>query len=330
VEIEIESDITWRALTTTDVPAVGELCAAAEAVDDEGGIYGAANLAEELNSPAVEPGLGAFGAFTPRGRLIAFAVVSAGFVADPVHRIRLRTCVHPAWRGHGVGAELTERSVALAQRISELRFPGAPAVLERSAYERLTDLIVHLEKRGFTEQHGNFVMKRPIDPADGATAPAPPKGLEPVGYTPELAEEFRATHNEAFVPDHPGSTVVTPEAWAALTERNSFRNDLSFGLRDTADGRLVGYVLSTCSAAGADVAARPNVHLNLVGTRREYRGRGVASTLIGTAVHAAASQGFASASIGVRTNNPTGARAVYEHAGFVLLRTFITYAKTLD
>jgi GNAT superfamily N-acetyltransferase len=337
VEIDTETDITWRPLTAADAPAAAELCAAAETVDDEGGFYRTEEITQELDSPAVEPGLGAFGAFTPRGRLIAFAFVFARTEADPAHRMHLWTVVHPAWRGHGVGAELTERSLAVARKISDLRFPGAPATLDRAVYERLTDLIAHLEKRGFAVQHYTCFMERPIDPAaDAKAAPTPPEGFELVGYKPDLAEEFRSTHNEAFVPDHPGSTVMTPEAWAGLTETSNFRNDLSFGLRDTADGRLVGYVLSvhrpahTDADTDTDTAGRRDVLLDYIGTRPEYRGRGVASTLIAAVVQAAAAQGFTSASLGVRSNNPNGARAVYEHAGFAPRRTFISYVKSLD
>jgi ribosomal protein S18 acetylase RimI-like enzyme len=334
VEIDIESDITWRALTGADAPAVAELCVAAETADDEGGVYGAAEIAEELASPAVEPGLGAFGAFTPRGRLIAFAFVFARTEADPTHRLHLWTNIHPAWRGHGVGAELTERSVANARKISELRFPGAPAVLDRVVYERLTDVAAHFEKRGFAVQHYSIFMERPIGPADAAAAPAPPQGFRLVGYAPELAEEFLSLHNEAFVPDHPGTTVMTREAWAALTETSSFRRDLSFGLRDTSDGRLVGYVLSLFHSADTSTetgtGGRRDAHIDYVGTRREYRGHGVASALIAAVMHAAAGQDFTSASLSVRANNPTGARDVYERAGFAPRRTYLSYAKTLD
>jgi ribosomal protein S18 acetylase RimI-like enzyme len=330
VEIDIDNDIIWRPLTVADAPAAAELCAAAEAVDDEGETYGAADIAEELNAPRVEPGRGAFGAFTPGGRLVAFAFVFARTAADPVHQMHLWSVVAPQWRGFGIGTELTERALDAARDISSLRFPGAPAVLQRSVYEPLTDLAAHLEKRGFTVQHYEIGMERMIGPDEAATAPTPPEGFELVGYTPELAEEVRLTHNEAFVPDHPGSTPMTAETFAAQTGSASFRADLSFILRHAADGRLAGYVLSLCYPAATEATGRSDVYLDYIGTRREYRGRGVAGTVIAAAVHAAAGQGFGSASLAVRADNPSGALSVYEKAGFSTRRTFVSYVKTVD
>jgi ribosomal protein S18 acetylase RimI-like enzyme len=237
--------------------------------------------------------------------------------------------VHPQWRGRGVGAQLTERSLTAARQISELRFPGAPTVLQRAAYDRLTDLIEHLEKHGFTPNHYQNMMKRSIMPEDAATAPMAPDGLTLIGFTPELSEQLRLTHNVALVPDHPGSTPATHEFWASLTGSVAFRADLTFALRDEATGTLAGYIISRHFQADTEATGKKDVYLNTIGTRREYRRRGVASTLIAAVMHAAATQGFDTASLEVRSDNRTGALGVYERAGFTLRRRFINYARAL-
>ncbi len=324
-----EDELTWRPLADADVPAVAALGVAAEAADDEGESWGAEDIAEEMNGPGVDRAHGAFGAFTADGLPVAVALVFARTAADPVHEMFAWNAVHPRWRGRGVGAQLTERSLAAARIINELRFPGASAVLQRSAYEPRTDLIEHLERHGFKARQFDFMMERPIRPEDGATEPRVPDGYALFAFSEALSEEFRTTHNAAFVPDHPGSTPQTPEYWRAMITSDSSRADLSFGVRHEATGELAGYVLGRYYEADTAATGRRDAHLAYIGTRREHRGRGVASAVIGAVLHAAANQGFDTASLGVRADNPSGALGVYERAGFTVRRRFINYAHTL-
>ncbi|MGH6656623.1 MAG: GNAT family N-acetyltransferase [Actinocrinis sp.] len=325
-----EDELAWRPLTDADVPAVADLMVAAETVDDEGESWGAEDLAEELAGPGIDRRHGAFGAFTRDGRPVAMTLIWARTAADPVHEMFTWAVLHPRWRGRGIGADLTERGVAAAAKISALRFPGAPAVLQRDAYERRTDLLEHLERHGFTARHYDIAMERRIDPEDAGAEPAPPKGYGLARFTAEVAEEFRTIHNVAFVLDHPGSTVQTPEYWAARVGSESFRADLTFGLREQATGELAGYVLSRYYEADTAATGRRDVYLDYIGTGREHRGRGVASALIATVVHTAARQGFDSASLSMRSDNPSGALGVYERAGFALRRRFVSYARDLS
>jgi mycothiol synthase len=58
--------------------------------------------------------------------------------------------------------------------------------------------------------------------------------------------------------------------------------------------------------------------VNTVGTRRGWRGKGVASWLLTDALRriAAADDGFERAILGVDSENPTGALRVYRRLGF--------------
>ena len=155
------------------------------------------------------------------------------------------------------------------------------------------------------------------------------RGVVPTTLDAEVAEEFRVTHNEAFVPDHPGSTFVPPEVFAERTGGVAFRADLTFGLRHDDSGALAGYVLCYSYDADTQATGLRDVYINYLCTRREFRGRGLAGALIGTVVHEAAGQGFDTVSLGVLADNPTGALSVYRRTGFEPRRTFITYTKPL-
>lgn len=316
----------WRPLTLDDAEAAAGLQAAAEAVDDMGESYSPQDFREELSASGVDLERGTVGAFAD-GQMVALGVLLARTAADPVHEMHLWGVVHPEFRGRGLGTWLLEWAQQSAPEISRLRFPGAPLDLRAPVHEKLPDHGALLESFGYQADHYDFGMLRRITPRDARDEPALPEGFALVEFGPDVAEEFRLAHNEGFVPDHPGSTVATPDVFAERTGSSSFRADLSFGLRDPASGTLGGYVL--CYYYEADTASTGlrDLHFNYIGTRREFRGRGVAGALIATAVHAAAKQGFDTASLGVLAKNPTGALRLYRRLGFEVRRTFVTYIK---
>ena len=74
-----------------------------------------------------------------------------------------------------------------------------------------------------------------------------------------------------------------------------------------------------CAAYPQDWATVPvEAWINTVGTRRAWRGKGVASWLMAESLRriAAADDGFERAILGVDAENPTGALRVYRRLGF--------------
>ncbi|WP_169739919.1 GNAT family N-acetyltransferase [Actinospica robiniae] len=320
--------LLWRVLTVEDAGAAAELRKAGEAVDDMGESYSAQDFIDDLSSSGIDAERGIVGAFAD-GRLVASCLVHARTAADPVHEMFLWGVVHPEFRGRGIGAELLAWADKAAPEISELRFPGAPVKLQAPAFDKMADHRALLEAHGYRAEHYDFGMLRRISADEAEQAPARPAGFTVVPFGSDVAEEFRITHNEAFVPDHPGSTFVPPEVFAERTGTESFRPELTFGLRDTESGTLAGYILCYYYDADTEATGLHDVYINYIGTRREFRGRGVAGALIGTVVHAAAGLGYDTASLGVLAENPTGALGIYQRLGFEVQRTFITYAKAL-
>jgi ribosomal protein S18 acetylase RimI-like enzyme len=69
--------------------------------------------------------------------------------------------------------------------------------------------------------------------------------------------------------------------------------------------------------------------LDGVATRRPWRRRGLASALIARSLAVLRERGMEIASLGVDTENPTGALRIYERFGFRPHRTWIFYRKSI-
>ena len=312
----------WRALTRDDANELAELNSAAERVDDEGESRDADEFAEDFDGSSVDSVDGSRGAFVD-GRLVAATILYGRTEANPAHRIFVWGTVHPEFRGRGIGRALIEWATVAGARITERRFPGAPGLLQFSVYDQSAAELALLKACGATEFRHDLRMKMSLAGHGGKTRI--PDGFTLFNYEEALSEEFRETHNIAFVPDHPGSTLQTVESWPRVAGESSpsFRSDLSFGLRDEATGLIAGYLFCRYHEAETEATGRRDLHINYVGTRREFRGRGVASTLIHAAADRAADQGFDTASLNVVADNPTGAVRVYQRLGFTVRREFI-------
>jgi mycothiol synthase len=322
-------DLAWRPLTEDDAAAAAATTMAAEVVDDLGESYSAEDFAEVLTRSSVDRERGSVGVFAADGRLAAFGLLYARTAADPVHEMHFWGIVRPDFRRRGIGAGVTERMLAAAPVISQARFPGAPVAVTAIALDRAAGPIALLESAGFEADHYEFGMLRVLGDADRAAPAEIPAGYALVPFGPEVSEEVRITHNQAFVPDHPGATVATEQAWAERVETVSFRRDLSFGLRHEASGQMAGYVLVNYYEADTEMTGLRDAYVNYLGTRREHRRRGVGSALLSAVLRAAARDGMDTASLGVQAENPSGALGTYKHAGFEVRRTFVSYRKPL-
>lgn len=92
------------------------------------------------------------------------------------------------------------------------------------------------------------------------------------------------------------------------------------------DGDRVAAFLMSCERETAGVR---DCHIDLVGTRRDYRGRGAAGFLLAHALTTAREQGYDMASLGVDAESPTGALGLYERAGFTTKRVELAYSQPL-
>jgi len=161
--------------------------------------------------------------------------------------------------------------------------------------------------------------------AGGATGAEARAGVRFETWRPNLDEPTRLAHNDAFR-DHWGSEPLGPERWAHFVHANpGFRPDCSWL---AIDGETVaGYVLATLTEAPG---GRQIGWLGMIGVRRAYRRRGLASLLIRRSLASLQAAGAGSAGLDVDADNPTGAMRLYASLGFVPTERSIIYTKRID
>jgi mycothiol synthase len=319
-------DLTLRDLTLGDVPAWNRLMAEVEAVDDTGEHYNEADLVEELENPALEPGdyVGAWDG----ERLVGYYEVRGRTAGPEFLKIHVYGATHPAHRGRGVGTVLREAMLARAAEVHRSRHPHGTARLSATGLTGNTAQESLLAQAGLLPHRWSFGMRADLG---AAPAPAPlPDGLLLRPYADDLSASMLEAHNEAFL-DHPNFTAWTEAEWKQwATGSRNFRPDLSrVVVEPHAPDRVVGYVQSNEYDAYFQATGRREGYVAKVGVRREHRGRGLATSLLQHCLAAYRDAGLDEASLDVDSENPTGALGVYERAGFRVERRWTDYVRDL-
>ncbi|MEV1173329.1 GNAT family N-acetyltransferase [Nonomuraea sp. NPDC049784] len=308
----------WGPLTREDARPMAELWAAMEAEDRNGMIYGVDDVAEHLSSQLIDLAEGTLAA-RDGDRIVAFGYLPARQSADGLHMVHLTGGVHPAYRRRGLGRRVIEWSVQAAPGLSEKAFPGVPLELQLDVFDGHPGLTALVEEAGFAAVRSFARMERSLSgdlPASGS-----PDGVSIATWSPELDDGARQVRNEAFR-DHWGSVQHTPESWRALISGSrNFRPESSFVA--LAGDRAVGVLITHFFEARQ---GERQAWIQIIATLREWRGKGVASALIGHALAAFRDQGYESAGLGVDAHNPTGAVSVYSRAGLEITKRSTTYA----
>jgi len=154
-----------------------------------------------------------------------------------------------------------------------------------------------------------------------------PDGLRLVGYQRSMDEAWRLARNDAFA-DHWGSVDRDQASWQQwFTGSRAFRPSVSFALVD--GDEIAGFVLSYEFEAINTAGGVREAWIGQVGTRRPWRGRGVASALLSRALNAYTDAGYQRAALSVDTGNPTGALGLYERCGFAVKQHWTTFTRPL-
>ena len=308
------ADLRWAPPRRDDDPEWAALLAAIEAVDVRGETYELEDIDTEWRSVWADPEQNARLVWEGR-TLVAFVWLTVRPGSREAHKVGMWAGVHPSHRRRGIGTQLFEWAIARAKDIVPSLDAGLPTKLETDAASHQTVLRALAERMGLDPVRTFLEIARPVfEPLTDVPAPA---GLELVPWSSALDEAARHAHMEAFE-DHWGSEPRTREEWTQwYTGHRGFRPDLSVLAVDQATGEVASLVL--CAAYPQDWVTVPvEAWVNTVGTRRAWRGKGVATWLITDALRkvAAADDGFERAILGVDAENPTGALRVYRRLGF--------------
>lgn len=315
-----------RALTDSDAAAYAALNAA---IVDAGGSdhrEDEAAFRHNLNHPLGSPEFEDFQGLFDGERLVATGWVARQDVAEPVHWMHSDGGVHPDYLGRGIGTRLVRWQRECARRIHEHYFPGHQLDLQVRLAEHNEAARELFENEGYAQERWWFSMRRP---AELALPQIPfPVGLELEPYTAAVSAELHHADNDAFS-EHWHHAAMSMERWDNWMSQDSVRHELCFLLRDPANGEIAGFIISTAKEADYKATGVRDVHFAIIGTRAAYRGRGVASSLIGHALRESRKLGFEGATLSVDAENPSGALGVYERNGFACVRRVAVYIARL-
>ena len=296
-----------RALTPDDAPAVAELIAARDAADLDQ--HDPDFTADELRDWWASRG----DDLAERAWIALDGDCAVGFaklhVEGDCAELEDDSCVHPGWRGRGIGARLLEQLEQWAVRNDSARVRVGVVAADGRAL---------LEERGYelVRHFWRMEIAQTAAPAPAAAV----DGVELRAYRPGLDDRgLHAAVQEAFE-DHWDHTPQPFEEWlSGRTSRGDY--DPTLWVLAEADGEIAGAALAFGSRDFGWV-------LDL-GVRRPWRGRGLGHALLLGAFGGLYRRGFTRVGLEVDAANETGATRLYERAGMRLTRQYDWYERAV-
>lgn len=308
-----------RPIIADDLPDVCALLQASQRFDGVPQLVELEEMEEEFDDETVVL------ATDTRLALLDQQVVGYAYTVHLPSELREERCyafgtVHPEHRRKGVGTALMEW--ALEHGREQLLSSGRtlPRYLRTDEFDFIESSHRLFARMGMEPvRYGEELLRPlvdlpPIPTVSGVTIVPWPEGRD---------EEIRQEKNTAFA-DHWGSTPTPPGPWQHMVRGVTARPDLSFIALDDA-GNVVGHCLSSRHPSEDEMLGRRDAWIDSLGTLREWRGRGIASAFVVHSLHAFLAAGCTHASIGVDSENPTGAARLYRSLGFELQHRRITH-----
>ena len=240
------------------------------------------------------------------GRLVAFAFFErrgdtasgAGFV-------------HPAETGRGLGTGLVDRT---EERVRELGHRVLREWID-AADSAARDLF---ESRGYRENRRFWEMAIELDgPPPQADFPA---GFRIETFREDEARVFHAASEESFA-EHWGHVDRTfEEWWARHSQAEGFDPTLWFLIRDGDE------IAAVCEC---EAGRRTGGLVALLGVRKPWRRRGLGLALLRHAFRELYGRGERRVTLGVDSENETGATRLYERAGMYVDAEHVVLEKAL-
>jgi mycothiol synthase len=261
------------------------------------------------------------------GALVGYAWVDWVDTTDALREFRLGGYVHPEWQGRGIGRRLLAWQEGYARSHPAAATSMRPLVLGSWSSELNVRKGRLLAAAGYTPVRSFFEMLRPT--LDEIQVPPLPDGIEirPVANDRESKKRLWDADVEAFE-DHWGGFDSSDAAFEAWLVRPNWDADLWVAAWDGAE--VAGAVMNTIYASDNEAFGRRRGWLDSVFVRRAWRRRGLAAALVGRSLVRLREAGMDEAMLGVDSDNPSGALALYERAGFEVHRRSAAYRKPME
>lgn len=234
--------------------------------------------------------------------------------------------VQPAWRRRGIGGAMHRHNEARLREIAADHADVEPKWFGSEGIDTDVGNAALLLGNGYAA--ARFFYDMVVPSLDGISAPPLPEGIELRAVTHDQYRIVWVAAGEAFR-DHWGQAEWVEADWERF-EADPDNADPRFWRVGWDGDEVAGVVITTVPAEENEKFGRERVYVASVGVRRPWRRRGLARALLASSLVAARDAGFTSASLGVDTDSPTGATALYTSLGFAPEKTFTTYRKALS
>ena len=233
--------------------------------------------------------------------------------------------VHPSWRRRGIGGALHRHNEDRLREIATDHPGVSPKWLSSEGVDADPGNTALLLGDGYGAARYFYDMV-----ATSLTEIVAPPMPDAIELRPVTRDQYRTIWDgsaEAFR-DHWGENEWTEEDWIRF-DADPDNADPCFWRIGWVGDEVAGVVMTTVPAGENERHGRARVYVSQVSVRRPWRRRGLARALLAGSLVAAREAGFTSASLGVDTDSPTGATALYESLGFAPEKTFTAYRKRL-
>jgi len=315
----------WRPHRREDAPALYQMLLAADRADDRQSNMTLEDMQRQFDDPWSNPETDSLLAFTASGQVAAMGRVFVNPKPEAEYRAHLWGQVHPEHRGRGLGeAVLTWTEARGRQRLEEVP-TDLPSLLRTNCQDNVRDSIALFEQHGFRPVRFAYRMRRDLSrPIPDAPMP---EGLTLRPYSREFDRSMLEALNESFR-DHWGFELASEEDWQMFfVGRSTFRPDMTF-LAVEGD-QVMGLCFTNVNSEANERHGIKEGWIDDLGVRRPWRKRGVASALMCQSMRAMKAGGLDYATLGVDTQNPTGALGLYERLGFVAVKRMINFEKPI-
>ncbi len=313
----------WRPALIEDAPAIQRMFLAGDAVDGTHRTDTLADIEREFKDPDVDVEKDSLVAFTSDGEVAALAWVYIFPTAETKLQSYFWGGVHPQHRRQGLGSAIMAWMEARASAALLARPENLPRIMRLHCNDFEQERIDFFARHGFQPKRYFYEMRR--DLGQPIAGPDLNGGLRLVTWTQELDPLIFEAFNESFR-DHWGFEPMTKAAWELfMVGRESFLPNQSYAVLD--GDQVAGFSINFLNEEENERKGIREAWVGDLGVRRPWRKRGIATALLNRSMIDFKAAGLDYASLGVDTENPTGALGVYERVGFTPVKRSISFQK---
>ena len=260
------------------------------------------------------------------GSVVAVAQLDWIDATDGVREYRARCWIEPAFRGRGIGTMLMARNEAIRREMAAGHVTDRPRLLGMNSAEGSPAATALARRFGYEPARWFADMERSLL-GTLPEVPALPEGLEVRPVSADDARRVWEADLDAFR-DHWGGWDASEASFRRWVESPEFEPELMVVAWD--GDEIAGAVLNAVFAEENEALGVRRGWLDSVFTRRPWRRRGLARTLIVRSLHLLRERDLETAVLGVDADNPSGAFGLYESAGFRATERFIAWRKPME